>query len=399
MPDAGSSSARLIATSLGGGRKRLCLGIAAAPFVLWDELIELIRIGLAPLGFEVCRIGPAEVASRDWDGFLWLGNGDGLQAMADAVAAMGPQRPPTLLWQLDPLPPPDLPPELEEIGLRIARRDNHHFPAWCRLIVRRCVPFRRYWVRLIQYRDLRRMAGEGRSGREFAKPGAETVARVSRYWDFIRREVERGTLDQVAVSVPPRCEFLRRRGIPATVLPLGFHPSMGNDAGGRDGEPDGARDFDVVFLGAVGRTRRVQLLRQLGGELARSGIHLLVVGKSCYGARRARLLSRAKIVLNVNTVPWDMPGFRFLTAIGCGAMVVSEPIRDPSPFHPGRHYVETPVAQLPDTIRHYVRDDDGRSAIVAAARRFLQEEHTWEQSMLRLGNWFHVHSAVSTRGM
>jgi len=381
------------------GRAHLHLGVAAAPFPLWDELIRLIQIGLAPMGFTVRRIAPSDVLCPDWDGLLWLGNGDGLQPFADALARLGPHRPPTLLWQLDPLPPPDVPPEAEEIGLRIARWEGYHLPASLQRVIRWTIPFRRQCLKLARYGSLRRLARLGPSGREFADPGAETVARLSRYWDFIRREAERGTLDQVATSVPARLEFLRRRGIPVTELPLGFHPSMGNGSGGKGGVLDAPRDYDVVFLGVLRRTRRMRLLRGLRDELNRRGIRFSAVEGNCFGWQRTRLLSRTKIVLSINTVPWDMPGFRFLTAVGCGALVVSEPIRDPNPYRPGEHYVEAPVPRLPEAIEQYLHDDAGRSAIVGAARRFLEIEHSWEHSMVRLGSWFRAHSFVSSRGV
>ncbi len=384
---------------LAPGGTRFRLGIAAAPFALWDEWIGLIQAGLEPKGFQVQRIAPCDVASRAWDGLLWLGNGDGLEPYADASARLGTHRPPTLLWQLDPLPPPDLPPEAEKLGLGIARREGGRRPAFLQRLVRAMIPCRRQLMELAHRRDLRRLAGLGPCGREFAEPSAATVARLSRYWSFIRHEMERGTLDQVAASVPVRMEFLRRRGVAVTELPLGFHPAMGNDAAARSCDLDPPRDYDVVFLGTLRRTRRVRLLRGLGKELRRRGIRFLAVDRDCYGMQRTRLLSRTKIVLNVNTVPWDMPGFRFLTAVGCGALVVSEPIRDPSPYRPGEHYVEAAVSQLPDAIEQYLRDDAGRSAIVAAARRFLENEHSWDHSMTRLGSWFHAHSFVSSRGM
>lgn len=176
---------------------RLLLGIAAAPFALWDELIRLIQVGLEPKGFKVQRIAPSDVLRRAWDGLLWLGNGEGLEPYADASARLGTHRPPTLLWQLDPLPPPDLPPEAEKLGLRIARRDGCHRPAFLQRFVRGMIPFRRQCIGLAHRRDLRRLAGLGPCGREFVEPGAATVARLSRYWSFIRREVQRGTLDQV----------------------------------------------------------------------------------------------------------------------------------------------------------------------------------------------------------
>lgn len=396
---AGTKSIRLSPSSSVPRRAAFRLGIAAAPFALWEELIRLIQISLAPQGFEVHRISPPEVSSREWDGFLWLGNGDGLQPFADAVAGLGRHRPPTLLWQLDPLPPPDLPPEAEEIGMRIARWDEGPASAFLRGIVSRLIPFRRQWIRLARSWGLRRLKNLGPAGQEFAQPGGETVARLSRYWSFIRRETERGTLDQVAASLPTRLEFLRRRGIPVTELRLGFHPAMGCEADGKDGRLDNPRDYDVVFLGALRHTRRPRLLRMLRKEWKRRGIRFLAIDRHCFGQQRSHLLSRAKIVLNLNTVPWDMPGFRFLTAVGCGTLVVSEPIRDPTPFRPGEHYVEAAIPQLPDVVEHFLRDEAAREGIVAAARRFLETEHSWDHSMLKLGSWFHAHSAVSARGV
>jgi hypothetical protein len=59
-----------------------------------------------------------------------------------------------------------------------------------------------------------------------------------------------------------------------------------------------------------------------------------------------------------------------------GALIISEPIDQPEPYIPGRHYIETPIEQMPAVIRHYLEHTSERGQITAEAYRFVAEELT-----------------------
>jgi hypothetical protein len=70
--------------------------------------------------------------------------------------------------------------------------------------------------------------------------------------------------------------------------------------------------------------------------------------------------------------------------MGNGAMVISEPMYDPSPYQPDRHFVSVDLENMPDTIRHYLSNDVARERIAREGNRFVINDSRMEDSIRRV---------------
>jgi hypothetical protein len=93
------------------------------------------------------------------------------------------------------------------------------------------------------------------------------------------------------------------------------------------------------------------------------------------------LLNRTKILLNFPRRPGLLSGMRMVLGMANGALVIGEPVYMPSPFEPGRHYVEAPIDEIPAAVERWLEDEPGRLAMTEEARRFVTEEHRHERSV------------------
>jgi spore maturation protein CgeB len=137
-------------------------------------------------------------------------------------------------------------------------------------------------------------------------------------------------------------------------------------------------------------------LGDLQQSLQAKGLRLEIVPRYCLGRERTELLNRARISLNMVSYPWDFPGARFLLSIGCGALVVSEPLENPGPYRAGEHFVQAEVADLPKIIAYYVAHEAEREALTRSAFRFVTCELTLKSSMAHIMEVCHADSAVSS---
>lgn len=190
---------------------------------------------------------------------------------------------------------------------------------------------------------------------------------------LLRRMVRHGLVDDLFIFTQRGAQFLTRHGIAARYLPMGHHPIWGVNQAGE-------RDIDVLFLGEVLDDRRSRIVRDVKNELAAAGVALSTMYDfnpvGVWGEERNALLNRTKIYLSVYRHPSASSGLRFGLGMGNGAMVVSEPVADASPFVAGEHFVEAPVPHLAQAILQYLRDDDARSQICRAAARQLETHYS-----------------------
>jgi hypothetical protein len=193
----------------------------------------------------------------------------------------------------------------------------------------------------------------------------------------LRELVDAGAVDVLLTGGPASRQFLAEQGIASADLTLGCHPALGRDLGLE-------RDIDVMFLGATDVPRRRRVLR----DLRRHGIDVVQSGSwhdpRFWGEERTRLLNRVRILLNLPRRPAESAKTRLMLGMANGALVVSEPMYDASPFEAGRHYVSADADELPETIRRLLADDEERGRIAAAGHRFATTEVTLERSVGRL---------------
>lgn len=178
---------------------------------------------------------------------------------------------------------------------------------------------------------------------------------------------------------PLAVRALRRRGIDAHHLPLGYHESWDRWTG-----RSVARTTDVVFMGAE-TPRRSTLLSSFGAVLSRYECDLRLFGFEdpadgsspafLEGEAKLDRLASAKVLLNIHrsTVPY-FEWMRALEAIANGCVLVTEPAEGTSPLVPGEHLVVASGRELLDAAESLVRDDDRREAIAGAAHALVRTE-------------------------
>jgi spore maturation protein CgeB len=64
-----------------------------------------------------------------------------------------------------------------------------------------------------------------------------------------------------------------------------------------------------------------------------------------------------------------------------GALVMSEPVYNPSPFVSGEHFVSASLDEMPVAIERYLNDDDERARIARAGHQFVKSELTMQKSL------------------
>jgi hypothetical protein len=179
---------------------------------------------------------------------------------------------------------------------------------------------------------------------------------------------------------PEGAAELRRGGVPARVLRLGWTPYW--DLWGGDDSVE--RPVDVAFLGSY-TERRAGGLARCGGVLAGRSCYLNVSDSSIpqtadspsflSGERKWRRLVESKLVLNIHRsqlayLEWQ----RVVEAISNGCVVVTEHSLGASPLVPGEHFVSASFGNL-DQILGVLLDEPERVATIRrSAYSFLRQE-------------------------
>lgn len=199
------------------------------------------------------------------------------------------------------------------------------------------------------------------------------------YTNYFRvRQLARKELPHLLLAPTlDRYEFLAERGISAHWVPIGYDPSRGCDLGL-------CRDIEVLFLGTLNVPRRRRILE----HLRHGGVNLLVMGSpsdpSCWGENRTRLLNRTKILLNVARSPGQLPDTRLILGMANKALVISEPIYNPAPYEPGKHYVSATLEEMPEIIAYYLTHESERERIANEGHRFITQEVPLAHSVSRI---------------
>ena len=347
---------------------------------LWIELGEMIIDGLSASGVLPSLVGDGDQEALETDVLILVGDASGFEGYAKLLARREGRKPTTILWQMEPLPPPMLSEDAERIGLRATKMSNRVKlpPGRFSRLIRSIVPLSaRTKVREVIDGALFHGFNNEMAkcpNQEFIELDAPSRRIMMRRYMDLKHHLLEGWLNYVHVCGAQQKEFLANRGIPAKLTPFGYHPRIGENLGME-------RDIDVIFIGQAETARRKTILKALRGDLASKGLNLMTVGHGCYGKQRTELLNRAHISLNLVSVPCDFPGYRFLMSMGCGALVVSEPIYDSTPYKAGEHFVQASVADLPDVIVHYLENKAEREKIVSSAHNFVTKELTIQSTI------------------
>lgn len=176
-------------------------------------------------------------------------------------------------------------------------------------------------------------------------------------------------------------EELQRRGLPARHLPLGYHAGF-DRWGGDEGR---GRPIDVLFLGSL-TERREAVLASMAPQLQSLRCRFVCFeanrpaqpGDAGFvtGAAKHDLLASAKVLVNVhrNDVPY-FESVRALEAVANGAVVLSEPSLDLTPFRAVDHVVTAPADLLGSMCRALVNDPAWLRELRQGAYAHLRDAH------------------------
>jgi len=282
------------------------------------------------------------------------------------------ERPRTVLWEFDPLPPRSISRLAERVGVRAARLSDH----LAGLQHNQSVPWARAGKRLIPWLGFRFSAAAIGRRLDGSPVRPREIQGALGAWASLKQVLGEEWLDAIYVTSNEKVGFLRDRGVACGFAPVGWAPGFGEDRGLE-------RDIDVLFLGLLDRSRR-RRWHEVRSQLEASGAHVVEVSRGCYGEERTRLLNRTRILVHLHHVHWDNPWLRWGLAASCGALVVSEPLIDPEPMRPGVDHVEAPLEAMSEAILERLADPMGSARMVASCRERLREALSVDASVARV---------------
>lgn len=182
-----------------------------------------------------------------------------------------------------------------------------------------------------------------------------------------RLRTERKAIHEFVMCSQARAVAAAAIGVEARVVPYGYHAALA----GPIVPTAGPRDIAVLSLGrdVRARTRRASVLARVMRDLG-PGIEVASVDRDLYGAERAALLARSRIVLEVRRVPASNSTVRYLLATAAGAALVAEP-GDAWPLEADVHLVEARADRLADAVRELLDDEPHRCRLVSAGQELL----------------------------
>jgi len=345
---------------------------------------------LADLGYSPFTAEDGSPAALDADVLLLVGEGRCFDGYAKLLGNRD-VRPLTVLWLIDPLPPPTISKHGLEIGFKLAKCNWRRISSPSMKTFVSCLPFHHQLQKSARWMLNRKIKKDAAVNNclKYADIGTNQSFVLMSCLEWSKRNFEQGWIDYVFTSTVQRKQTLETVGIDAKLVPIGYHLSWGRKLALE-------RDIDVLFLGDLKSKRRRSILQDVEKKLSARGAKLVKIHSGCYGEQRTTLLNRAKIVLNIPRIPWEIAGIRFLMSISCGALVVSEYVKDTAPYKPGVHFVQAESTQLPDVISYYLEHNDERQAIADSAYKFVTQELTLKNSMLQILESCCANTAVQT---
>ncbi len=216
--------------------------------------------------------------------------------------------------------------------------------------------------------------------------GQHAATRLPTHKDF-------GCYDLAVSSFPPTVEWLRRQGLRAELVRLGFEPDVLSLLGPL------RHPHEVTFVGsfAAVHSSRLALLEELCRRFpqlkvwapglnhvpADSAVRRGYVGRA-WGLEMFRILAGSKITLNHHG---DIPPYannkRLYEATGVGALLLTDWKQNLSEmFEPGKEVAAYhSAAECAELIEHYLAHDDERAAVARAGQERTLREHTYHRRM------------------
>jgi hypothetical protein len=330
------------------------LGLATVgPDPLIDGLLDSIERAATDLGVASRRIG-RPVDERSVDILLIVGFPRSYASFLDAPRAAR-----RIAWFGEPLP-------------RVSDRDQVSFGQSSRAVGTT--------LGLLKHGigPLTRRALPGRLGR-LREAAAIAEERSANLADAIWCS---GLVDLVVVTSRDRARILGEHAVATRAIPFGYHPAGAGPIVPPDTSP---RDVPIVVIGSGIDERRLRRGRVMAEVAPSLQVHGAMVRLDrAWGVERDAILRRTKVVLDVQRVPGNFTGLRFLTTIAAGAVLVTEPLDDPFPFVPGTDHLEAATSDLGATIAGILADEPRRRAIARAGQARLMSDLSMRASLERV---------------
>jgi hypothetical protein len=348
------------------------------------ELATAVCRCLQHLGHSAAVVEDGDTAGFEAEVLLLLTNLANYPVYRRRLKKSGPQRPRTILWQMDPLPPENWPQGAEIVALKAARWTDRFFLHQSAAAMSRQKKLFTLF-RLRQWANKQCSAPGYRKACRLIKHNAggdvdwPQVRGVMSNWREILESYHGGWLDHYVASTNQRTRFLTGRKIPAHFVPMGAYEEMGHDLGLH-------RDIQVGFLGDIKYGRRASLLRDLSERLKKNNISLVQVIGNCHGEQRSAWLNRTRILVSLHNYSWNPAWIRFLLAASCGTLVVSEPMNDEHPMVAGVHYVAADVEEMPQVIQRLLANPEIIRQMTTAAKQLCLQELALLHSVEKLVN-------------
>jgi hypothetical protein len=346
-----------------------------------DEIADMVVDVLHREGVATRAVWDGDRAAFEADVLLLMGSGRWFPRLAAMAKKRPSQRPRTVLWQLQPLPPPVLTQRAGQLSEKLlAARWEDLLGTWASGLSR-LLPARGR-VRTVLQRLLAmpvRQEFERLGGAGYGNVGRDDLCMIFEEAAWLSENLIQGGswIDTVACSTPTRVAFLRQCGLVAKFVPLGFHPAWGEN---RNEE----RDIDVLFVGTQHSASRRGLVPEVLRQLRDWGYRTCEVERFPLDRQRTELLQRARVVLNVLRFPWEFPGPRLFVSAACGALCVSNEAVQNEPFQPGLHFIRAPRARMAESISWYLTNEEERRRRAARALQSFNDDFPLLASVAKL---------------
>jgi hypothetical protein len=342
------------------------IGLVRSSHPVFAEIAEALSCEIGSKGWEYSEIKGFPAGFREVDLILLTGDVALLPWVDGMLDFARRQGIPTMLWQLEPLPPRPL----GQDALKIVRK---LYPVLRGEQLYRFKRPRRLATSYLSWRLARKIA-------QAMAPAAIPAGRfrlqlISRSYQWAHDAFQTDRLGTVLAGIKSGESVLREGGIPARYVPAGHHPVFGNI------DQDAERDLDVVFFGSLSE-ERAKALDVLKHQLGKEGYSLTIISADCYGETRKRMLNRAKVVLNLLNYPWEFPSLRMVMAMACGCLVVSDSSLDPAPFRDGEHFARAEPENIGDALLHYLSKGEDRNRLARQGHAFVTGELTLGKTIL-----------------
>lgn len=335
------------------------------------EVSEIVAGRMEAAGWRVARLKDGDPAALDAPRLVLLGNLRSFPRYRRLLRER-PERPYTVAWQFDPLPPEVMPRLAERTGVAaarlsdvLARQRRVAGIQWSRPL-QRGLPWLGFQLSALLTRP--RLPG--------LPVHVKDLRGALRVWASVQEALADGWVDAFFGSTGGTVGFLRSRGVACELAPVAWAPGFGEDRQGK-------RDIDVLFLGSLSRRRRRRWLA-LRRRLEAEGLRVEEVAGGCYDEERTQLLNRTRLLVHLHRISWDTPWIRWGLATSCGVAIASEPLRRSEPMRPGIDQIEAPLEELAEAIATRLRDPEGTAAMVASCRERLAAHLSIDTSLERI---------------